>query len=130
MVKPSTDYAADLLNKQMFLRQSCSDPSFPNKLLVTYLENLKYDLNLKSTRDEHARFFTGLVTEWLSSSNRPESRIDDLCQIRDVSEIESDVRDSTFEATERSKMHEQMAIWESIIFSKPNVDEEGIMAYL
>ncbi len=116
----ASDLARTRRNQQLFLRQANKDPAFSSDLVAQIHDDLVDHLNLKSVQHEHAQFFSELVTEWLSDTKEPAPG----------GLISESVEDSSFENVGRKEMHEQRAQWESIVFSKVDVDEDAIQTYL
>ncbi|KAK5441973.1 hypothetical protein LTS15_011131 [Exophiala xenobiotica] len=107
-------------DQQLFLCQAEKDPALAPSFIQEIEQVLLEHFELKSVRHEHAEFFSELATEWLSSSE--ESKLSPVTT--------GAMDDSSFETVGRKEMHEQRAQWESVVFSKSNVDVSCIKNYL
>lgn len=112
-----------LRNKRRFLRQAQADPSFSPAILRQFGDELSRDLELKSQGHIHAEFFSKLVTEWLSDSDEA-----DLGITENSDELASST--SSFENVGRKEMYEQRAQWESLVFTRSDIDPDVINDYL
>lgn len=116
---PKTDVARNRRNQQLFLRQAGKDPAFTPDLVLQIHDDLAEHLRLKTIQHEHAQFFSELVTEWLSNPQEEKLAIG-----------EGSLDDSAFESVGRKEMHEQRSQWESIVFTKSDINESEVQAYL
>ncbi|PYH99652.1 hypothetical protein BO71DRAFT_394130 [Aspergillus ellipticus CBS 707.79] len=109
-------------NIRRFLLQSQYDPSVSDHSLKGWISHLEEELQYLQLRHKHANFYSTLVTEWLGDLEggaAPSTTTDDEGQ-----------QSIGFEKVGRAEMHEQRATWESLVFSKADVDAGAVRAYL
>ena len=108
-----------LYNKRVLLARAVVDPSFSQEYVRNIGEDLSAGLQLQSLHNEHAQFFSELVTQWLSNPDAPslqaQSNPDD---------------NGSFDHVGRKEMHEQRAQWEELVFSESSVDEAQVETFL
>ena len=109
----------ELYNKRALLAQAVVDPSFPQVYVKTIGAELSASLQLQSLHNEHAQFFSELVTESLSNP-------DVLSSKNQFTPDDS----GTFDHVGRKEMHEQRAQWEELVFSESSVNEAQLRSYL
>src|SRR5436190_18341449 len=105
-------------NIRRFLVQSKYDPSIPKSTLLQWEAELTHELDILSIKHDHALFFSRLVTEWLVDSNGPSTGRD------------STIIDGSYEQVGRKEMHEQRAVWETLVFEPFETNPTAIEAYL
>jgi hypothetical protein len=105
------------INIRRFLLQSKNDPSVSEDLLREWVAKLEQKLNFLSVRYEHASFYSNLVTEW-------------LCNLDEAESDKKTSDNSAFEEVGRKEMHEQRAMWESLVFTALDIDPNTVKNYL
>ncbi|GAB7343354.1 hypothetical protein MBLNU457_1398t1 [Dothideomycetes sp. NU457] len=108
-------------NVDLFLKQKHHDASVPAKSLLQWQQNLEAALDVQSSRYEYASLFGKLVTEWIANPNEA-NKILNNDQIDDTS--------MDFEPVGRNEMHQQRAIWEELVFTERQVNQENLLSYL
>ncbi|KAJ5135464.1 uncharacterized protein N7515_004742 [Penicillium bovifimosum] len=116
----------DHSNIRRFLLQSRHDPSVSQAALRDRIAQLEKELRYLEIKHEHSAFYSKLVTEWLSELD---GGIASSPNVED--ETTSIDSHSSFENVGRAEMHEQGAIWESMVFTPAtHVNESDIQSYL
>lgn len=110
-VEDGSERAAHI-NIRRFLLQGQYDPSVSNWALQDWISEMEHEIQHLVLKYQHASFYSGLVTEWLTNLDETASE-------------ESDTGSSG-----RSEMHEQRATWEGYVFNKTDVDADRIRSYL
>jgi hypothetical protein len=117
---------ADHANIRRFLLQSRYDSSISQTSLQARVSQLEKELRYLEIKHEHGAFYSNLVTEWLSELDGRTSPSPD-----ESNESTSPQSDSSFEPVGRAEMHEQRAIWETLVFNAAtHVHEPAIQGYL
>jgi hypothetical protein len=117
---------ADHANIRRFLLQSRYDSSISQAALQGRVSQLEKELRYLEVKHEHGAFYSNLVTEWLSELDGLTSPIPN-----NSDETNSVISDPSYENVGRAEMHEQRAIWESLVFNPAtHANEDAIQAYL
>ncbi|KAF9886338.1 hypothetical protein FE257_011597 [Aspergillus nanangensis] len=108
-------------NIRRFLLQSQYDPSVSNLSLTDWVAELEQELSYLQLRHNHAAFYAKMVTECLEAVET---------QTPSANTKDASTEEDTFEPVGRAEMQEQRAIWESLVFKKPEIDKGAVHNYL
>lgn len=120
------------VNIRRFLFQSNYDSSVSDEVLRRWISSLEKDLEYLSVKYEHATFYSSMVTEWLSNfkDGRTNAANNHNTTTDDNDDNDATSNRSSFDEIGRAEMHQQRAIWESLVFSPADVDPQSIETYL
>ena len=115
-----------LLNVEKFLVQAERDPSIGEASLREWEADFITYFDTEKAKYEYAELFGRLLSEWIAS---PTSVSEKTLAVSDKGELEMEI-DETFERVGRKEMHEQRAMFESLVFTAKETDSAAIVAYL
>ncbi|KAA8896748.1 hypothetical protein TRICI_006833 [Trichomonascus ciferrii] len=103
---------ASHINARKYWLQHGVDPSFSDEMLNRVADGLTAEIDLVHSKNQHALFFSQLLSEWLTESNQHDSG------------------DDKADDNGREEMYKQRETWESIVFQEHEVDVVSINQYL
>lgn len=106
-----TQSRANHINARKYWLQHAVDPSFSDEMLQRVANDVTAEIDLIHSKNQHALFFSQLLSEWLAESNQSDS---------------GDKEDDNG----REEMYKQRETWESIVFKEHEVDVNAINEYL
>ncbi|KAG0593263.1 hypothetical protein KC19_1G316800 [Ceratodon purpureus] len=123
----SSDTGDYLVNVEKFLIQAERDPSIGEASLRAWEADFRTYLDTEKAKHEYAELFGRLLREWIAS---PTSVPEKTAGVSDEGEMSLISADDTFERVGRKEMHEQRAMFESLVFTAKQTDTAAIVAYL
>jgi hypothetical protein len=123
----SPDARDFLLNVKKFLVQAERDPDVGEASLRDWEADFTTFLDTEKSKYEYAELFGRLLREWIAS---PTSVLEKTVSVSAEGEMSLLSMDDSFERIGRKEMHEQRAMFESIVFTAKETDTVAIAAYL
>lgn len=120
----SRDTRDYLFNVKKFLVQAERDASIGEASLREWEADFTTHLDTEKAKYEYAELFGRLLSEWIAS---PASVSEMTAGVSDEAVLSVD---ETFERVGRKEMHEQRAMFESLVFTAKETDTAAIVAYL